>query len=350
MRCSYVVDFDNTTYHCYSFYAHVTSETLPITFQGDHLEGFNDSNVTKFHISIDRFGSFEYLTSAVIERFQNLKYFYVFSPTLVKVAPDAFGDCETLEEIEFQANNISSFDNVFRNCKNVKTLMLTMREVEDYDKKVFEGLENLEKLTLQGENKFNLTDDSFTELKKLREVDITSITLTNFTEKFLETLTDLEKFKCMNCRTERLHENSFKNNEKLKDLNFGINNIEGLPDGLLKAQNNLERLNFNLNGIPKISSDVFGFHVNLTVMIFSFNIIDKIDPEIFGKVPNLEELYISRNRCVNLDFESVKSIDLATDERLKKCFDNWTSSGDRKNIELSLILISFIVILVNFNL
>ena len=294
-------------------------DLLPIT--GNHLLGYDNSNVT--FLKSTRNAGMQIFPSLVIDEFENLESVYISSG--VRIFKSHISNCNNLEDLALLIirNEISSLPGgIFRNCKILQNLDLIM-SISSIDENAFEGLTGLKQLTLSINQIKSLAPRTFANLHSLTQLSIDNNQLEGITSGIFDSLTILETLDLRQNNITSWDPSILENNLKLQTLDLSGNLIqiidgntfanlqnlrllsvgsliEEIPTFLNLVQ--LEELNLNSNRIKEVSADSFKSLVSLKVLRLSFNEIELVNftmrPEKI--LSQLENLTLSGNNLTNL--------------------------------------------------
>ncbi|EEZ99323.1 toll-like protein [Tribolium castaneum] len=157
--------------------------------------------------------------------------------------------------------------------KQVKYLQYSHYELANttLTKDYFEGLEDLEKLSLENNGLVDVEEDVFANTPKLTSLDL-----------------QVNKIK--------LGANLFNNTPLLKSLDISQNNLDYLPPDLFKKLEDLELLHVWDNKIRFIDDSTFQGLTNVKSIELSGNLIETITENAFKNLSNLERVNLSMNK------------------------------------------------------
>lgn len=140
--CTFSVIYDGI-YFCSLNNANIQAETDVLVIGGDHIPGYNDSNVT--YLDIDVSSTVRVLNNEIFARFQNLETLAIASVELEKFSDRAFGSCSELTELIIGQNPLPTLQaRVFSNCTKLEFLLILSSALSDISQEAFHGLYNLE--------------------------------------------------------------------------------------------------------------------------------------------------------------------------------------------------------------
>ena len=290
---------------------------LPVT--GDHLPGYDNSNVTiLWSVGSD----IQVFPSIVIDEFINLESVILSSGT--RNFKSHISNCNNLGILLLLSNRITAISGgIFRNCRRLETLGMINGLINSIDENAFEGLTGLKQLTLSINQIKSLAPRTFANLHLLTQLSIDNNQLEGITSGIFDSLTLLETLDLrqnnitswdpsilennLKLRTlflsgnliQIIDGNTFANLQNLRLLSVG-SLIEEIPTFLNLGQ--LEELNLNSNRIKEVSADSFKSLVSLKVLRLSFNEIELVNftmrPEKI--LSQLENLTLMFNRLTTL--------------------------------------------------
>lgn len=187
-----------------------------------------------------------------------------------------FATLPNLKQFEAFHNNIQG--NVIENSflgNNVKVVTLFQNNLQGIRGNIFEGLSNIEMLTLS-ENLESLTSN-LSEMNRLMYLDLSGNHLSEVPCRMLP--------------------------ENLKQISFPSNNIQSPNFNGCTFLGTLERLDLSGNGIELLDSDVFNGMTSIQEIYLSHNVLSNLTDTHFKNLDTLKKVALSGN---SLHWSSLK--------------------------------------------
>lgn len=277
----------------------IVTDFLPIRFLGNHSPGYNDSHVQQIWAGFGQSRFHHVLTKEFVQHFENINFLDVGWSNMTRINEDAFERCDRLEFISIQGNRyLTAIPNgIFKNCQNLLLLHISSNDLRSLQAEIFEGLSNLDELSV-GWN------------------PIESLPIGVFSN-----LTNLRILRMEGCRLNVLNPGFFIGLVSLISVNLFGNEITHIPRGAFNDSQNLQTLRLNWNRINRLDS--FSHLPVLHIFDIGNNRMGAIEPDFFTNFPILYEFSSVGNNCVNQRVLNVSQIDFEEDPVFNQCFANW---------------------------
>lgn len=160
-------------------------------------------------------------------------------------------------------------------------------------RKHFEGMRDLEKLTINCGNE-EIPTDLFAELPNLTEINLQK----NGIKKLHNVFDNLIKLDFLDLRSNELTElepGLLKDLQKLTELELSQNNLRSITKESFRGVENLQYLTLTLNDLESLSADVFDLLPNLKKLSLGYNRLSTLPATLLSKNLKLEEFSLIHN-------------------------------------------------------
>lgn len=229
-----------------------------------------------------------------------------------KLIPDVFDGLGNLETLSLEGNQlIEIYGEFFNPLINLKSLNLTYssREKNGYDcwypsctylcqklnPNVFNGLENLESISLR-KNFIDYIDmEIFRPLRNLKRLNLSLNKLTLLVPDMFRCMPYLADLDLSNNEL-LIKEDTFCHLKRLKKLDLSYNSLRSstLSNGIFSCLESLEVLKLSGNKIEKINGSMFKGLDSLKVLSIQIDHLE-IDKDSFLSMKNLEKVYLCQD-------------------------------------------------------
>ena len=209
------------------------------------------------------------------------------------VESDLNGITGTLEFYNTSILGIQSGD--FDGLQNLENLSLGQNQITVLPEDVFDGLDNLKYLDLGGNQISVLPEDVFDDLDNLKYLYLGGNPISVLPEDVFDGLDNLIILLFGSSQISALPEDVFDGLDSLEELNLGANQISVLPEDVFDGLNSLEELNLGANQISVLPEDVFDGLNNLTILTLGYNQISALPEDMFDGLSSLKRLYMDDN-------------------------------------------------------
>ena len=164
----------------------------------------------------------------------------------------------------------------------------------------FDGLANVERLSLDGNDIGMLPDGIFDELVILRELYLGGNGIGTLPDGIFDELASLQGLSLYSNDINTLPDGIFDELASLEHLHLHYNNLIELPDGIFDELASLQGLSLYSNDINTLPDGIFDELAMLRELYLSDNDISTLPDGIFDELANLEGLYLDSNALTEL--------------------------------------------------
>ena len=211
-----------------------------------------------------------------------------------------------------------------RTIFDVKVLEIHDSVMTTIPSMIFVEMPNLEALEILNSGTFVLEAGSFFFANHLRDIRINNNNIPRITGTPFIHAHELEMVFLFDNHIQEIEPTAFIGLDKLFHLSIAVNNVKELSAAHFAPMKSLERLYMIKNEISVVGNDWFLANPLLTDIDIELNRITAIGPRFLDGLNNLEFVLLSRNICVDQNFEI--SEELTVDDvrsALQGCFDNF---------------------------
>lgn len=261
--------------------------------------------------------------------------------------------CATqLKTLDLSLNNLENLPfSVFSGLHNLTELSIQNNRVSFIADSAFEGLTALAIVRLNGNGLHSLPPDLFNETKLLREIYLQNNSINVLAPEIFSGLNQLLilDLSANQLSSEWINSATFKGLYRLTTLDLSANKLTKIEPAIFKDLKNIETIKLNDNhlrhvedktfmGLTKLHSltlssnrllsvrpNVFSGLQGLKLLSIDFNRISKFDQRTFLHCPKIEELFLNGNKLDKIpsglgDMPGLRSLDLG--ENQIKTLDN----------------------------
>ena len=335
-----ICDYENieNDYICTIIAANISSDTTPLAFLSEHLEGRDDSHVTIVRTNSSFEGRIRIYHPQLTQQFPNLQVIDLQRLRILDFSNNSFQNCDELRKINLHFNEINFLqDNLFSKCDKLTELILSNNHIHNLTDNSFDGLESLEVLNLNYNLLQALSDNVFRFNRKLKELhlgnpwnlyqhnkrmfeflhDLEVIDLSDWhidyseTEALLNGLTKLKEIFLHKNYYEYFNMTFFNQFENLTILDLNDNKLEDLIDNSMQNLTNLKEFYIQGNYLEILTENTFTGLDSLEILWLGYNSISSIPSNTFDSLNNLKELSLVFNKIAILPhgiFENLQNL------------------------------------------
>ena len=239
-----------------------------------HLQGddrLEPSSVKELHLAWIRFG-----IDKSFAEFSKLNVLKISHSSLTRLNGNIFQGLKELKKLMLDGNEIKEV--VGFSLPSLEKLFLAKNRIEILNQNSLNGLRSLKFLTLEDNQIFYIHKHSFKVNTLLEEMNLNRNDL-----RFLEPET-------------------FSNNPTLKELSLNHNQIKNLHQDIFNKNSNLEVLRLHHNKLHHLNKELFSSNLKLKWIELGENQLNFIDPKVFQSLPQIEFIDLSSNSCIDESF------------------------------------------------
>ena len=202
-------------------------------------------------------------------------------------------------DLEFFRDLLSAIVTTVHRLKiDLASLSLVFNELGSLPDSLFDGLNNLQVLHLDGNQLINLRADLFEGLNKLQRLYF-GVYSESLPEHLLGGLNNLEILVLSAPHVQRLPESLFEGLHNLKEIHVFRTLCESLPEHLFAGLNNLQILEIG-DGLVHLPEHLFEGLNKLESLYLTRNHLTNLPEGLFKGLANLKGLFLSNNQLTNL--------------------------------------------------
>jgi Leucine-rich repeat (LRR) protein len=206
---------------------------------------------------------------------------------------------------------------MFKHLVNLEELKLSSINPEEVDSNIFSNNKNLRMLIVT-DTKLTLNSQSFNRLVNLTELDLSENHLVDLPDGLFDSCTALKVVDLSKNEFIKFETSTFQNLVNLEELDLSLNNIKELDSNLFRCNKKLFKLRLGQNKI-NLETSTFQNLIDLEKLDLSYNYIERADySNIFAYNKNLRILNISHNSLSSLNNQSFNGLNL-TELHLRNC-------------------------------
>lgn len=236
------------------------------------------------------------------ERLSNLKRLNIQNNRL-ELQRGVFDGLPNLEVLSLEYNKIDHLElGLFKKLGKLEVLSLARNNIKNISKEVFNGLNNLRLLDLRTNSIASLDTDVFTLLPELTEFNIGFNPISRFPEGTLSGNRKLKTFGLRNNKNslKSLPEDFLAGLPQLKRVNLDYNKISHLSDSLLHQSAEVVELNLAHNRLRSLPEMLLRDQHQLRDLNLGHNLLETIPDELLENCRELITLRLSSNRLQSL--------------------------------------------------
>lgn len=174
---------------------------------------------------------------------------------------------------------------------------------------IFKIFKNLRKYVIQGLDTVNeflddgaLVRGDFQGGKSLTAVLFITVVLDQLRERVFEGAENIEKLTLEACRIKTVHKEAFRGLKKLRSLGIKYNYITTLDPGTFTDLIQLEHLLLSGNYLRAITKAHFKSLKKLLRISLIGNMLTEVEPDLLDGLTMLEDIHLNENICINEHF------------------------------------------------
>ncbi|KAL7043433.1 hypothetical protein ACKWTF_001496 [Chironomus riparius] len=214
-----------------------------------------------------------------------------------------------------------------KNFQNLSSMAISLNSMDKINNNTFNGFENLKILKLK--NKIGWPESLFLTNQNLEVLSLNSNEIFDLSENIFESLEKLQNLSLSHNQILNLRQKWFTNKKSLKNLYINGNKIRELPKDIFASLISLEIIELGENFLKIIYSNSFGTLPKLTTIYLQDNEINAIDEQLIDNT-GLEDIKLIGNKCYSSDFFDNSTTRDALFLELHKCITNYEKIQNRK--------------------
>jgi Leucine-rich repeat (LRR) protein len=210
-----------------------------------HRVEVDDSRI--FELTIESNAGDQTIPASLFVAFPNILRLFASKQNIRGLKPKTFVNAK-LEVLRMEYHWIQKLEaNTFEGLKNLEDLTMKEGPLVEIDVAAFNGLDSLHELNL-AENRIKaVLPGTFQNLLELKELDLGHNFITSLDEGTFSGLVNLQKINLENNLLEALPGNLFKDNKYSLEVFLGSNNLKKIPSKLFSHFTDLKTLNLQQN-------------------------------------------------------------------------------------------------------
>lgn len=241
--------------------------------------------------------------------FNGLKCLNLSYNQLTHIPENQFHSLSQVNEINLSHNLFSTFsEKTFWYTPELKTLNLANNQLDHLPEKIFYVHQNLEHLSLSHNQLTNLPHGIFNALCKLNMLKLAHNTF-QLNASLFEKLESLAFIDFSNNQLEFLPEDLLKNNHQLKELWLNCNKLETLSENLFSFNQSLQSIFLQENFLKSLPENLFISTSNLKILDLSANAFEHFNNKTFTPLLNLKKVNLKDNLIHHIDAELFSSLE-----------------------------------------
>lgn len=205
-----------------------------IVSTGNHLVGKSNSDVKCVSCNEKSNCNFTVFPTPIYNQFPNVEALQLTNVGLKELSENSLGNCGRITTLQLYDNKIEILGaGTFKNCHNLKSLIILSNRISDVHKDAFINLVDLTDLNLY-DNYITIIDpETFQHVPNLTSLFLSGNLIRNF---------DVDTFAPLT---------------KLKTMDIGVNRLSILPSQLFRTNIHLKTLSFLGNQVNAIERNTF---------------------------------------------------------------------------------------------
>jgi Leucine-rich repeat (LRR) protein len=340
VSCRFYVD-QFFGYTCELNDASVTTRDQVLTIDtSNHLAGRNDSQVTAFEVGNTT--TLNFFPSSILTQFSRIRYLLLDHSGLTELTP--FVGCQSVVVMFIRYSAIRNVPSgIFDTCENLQVLDLSDNEIETIDDDAFENLGQLLELDINHNRLTRIQSGLLRNQVILEELNFRYNEISEIEDGAFSTLSTLITFYLRNNRLTEIRPEMFGDDISLVFFNLNENLLTSVPrlpsraprikyiylaknliaeineGDFTFAYSNITNIDLSENLLTTLPAAPFEVLSSLDILLVNDNAIEAVDYELFDRIPSLYTFYFLQNKCANIRFDNIRSID--QDEIIQAEFD-----------------------------
>jgi Leucine-rich repeat (LRR) protein len=205
----------------------------------------NDSQI--FELVIESMAEDQTIPASLLAAFPNLVRLFAEDQNIRGIKPKTFVNAK-LEYLGMDFHWIQKLEaNTFEGLKNLDQLSMKGGALVEIDVAAFNGLDSLRDLSLAENRLKSVLPGTLQNLLELKELNLGHNFISSLDEGIFSGLVNLQKINLENNLLEALPENLFKDNKYALEVFLGSNNLKKIPSKLFSHFTDLTTLNLQQN-------------------------------------------------------------------------------------------------------
>nr|XP_039252706.1 leucine-rich repeat-containing protein 15-like [Styela clava] len=243
--------------------------------------------------------SIETIPKAVFENNKDLERIDLSVNLITDISQQAFAGLTKLTYLKLDNNRITGIQSGTFSilAASLQFLSIQNNQLASIDIGQFNGLKNLETLNLKDNRISHIDGSAFFSLNSINELYLDGILIREFTNNMFDGLENLEILSISNNEHfDKLPDGFGKNFRNLRTLNISSNNLGNLNSDSFDDMKKLEKLDLGNNSLTEVSEALFLKNTYLTFIDLSHNYIEDIPKETFQHLRQLMTLLLQNNK------------------------------------------------------
>ena len=171
---------------------------------------------------------------------------------------ESFKNSEKFKKIEISSCNLFDEtlpDSLFKNCKELKILIIRRNNLKSLDRGLFQQMKHLDTLNLSMNQISSLEEAIFVNCVRLSHLDLSNNQLEDLSEKVFSSCENLQMLNLANNKINNLKDNIFRELKRLKCLDLAHNKLVSLKATIFEECIELRKIDLAGNLMEKLNED-----------------------------------------------------------------------------------------------